>query len=309
MCGAVLRFTLQRVLVALAVVIGASAVTWLTFRLLLPEVVADERSIIVGLADFLWHLVQLDLGRAPGVGNQTVVDVLMESLPADLALLGGAMVIGVLLGIAGGAVCGLNPRGWPARVLDVVGVLALCAPVYWVGLVSILFFSAEIGKVPIPFLGGQGTYRPLSEDPISWLHGLVLPWLVLALPIAAACMRMLRLSVREVLDEDFTRTALGKGLPWRRVVRRHVIPVGTPPVLALAGTLSAVLVSNAVLIEQTFNIPGTLRLMVSAVGVTEGDTLDVNVLQGVVIAGATVVVLCVLAAELLHAWLDPRVRQ
>lgn len=303
------RFAVQRVLVAVFVILGVSASTWLSFRLLLPEVVADDRPVLTGLADFLWRLVQLDLGQAPGLGRRSVVEVLAESLPADLWLLGGAMVIGVVAGLAGGAVSGLHPRGRAARALDAFALLALCAPVYWVGLVSVLLVSDDIGKVPIPFLGGQGTYAPLTEDPVAWLRGLLLPWLVLAAPIAAACMRMLRLSVGDVLDEDFTRTALGKGLRWRRVVRRHVVPVGTPPVLALAGALSATLVSNAVLIEQTFNIPGMLRLMVSAVGVSEGDALDIAVLQGVVIAGATVVVLCVLAAELVHGWLDPRIRQ
>jgi peptide/nickel transport system permease protein len=305
----VLRFVLQRVLVALGVVVGAASVTWLVFRVLRPDIVGDPRPIPVGLADFLWDLAHLDLGRAPGLGNQTVTSVLLETLPADLWLLGGAMVLGVVAGLAGGAVCGLNPRGRVSRALEAVSLLALCAPVYWVGLVSILLFSDDIGKLPIPVFGGQGTYAPLTEDPVAWLHGLLLPWIVLALPIAAACLRMLRLSVQDVLDEDFTRTALSKGLRWRRVVRRHVVPVGAPPVLSLAGALSATLVSNAILIEQTFNIPGTLRLMTGAIGVSEGDSLELAVLQGVVIAGAVVVVLCVLASEILHGWLDPRIRR
>lgn len=305
----VLRMILQRLAVAVAVVAGAASVTFLVFRILRPDVVGDDRPVLVGLADFLWGMAQGDLGRSTSRGGREVTEILAESLPADLWLIGGALVLGTIAGLAGGAVCGLRPRGPVARALEGLALFALCAPVYWVGLLAILLFSSEIGFFPIPGLGGQGTYAPLREDPVAWLHGLVLPWIVLALPIAAATLRMLRLSVQEVLDEDFTRTALGKGLSWPRVVRRHVVPVGMPPVLALAGALSATLVSNAVLIEATFNIPGMLRLLTGASGVAEGDSLDVPVLQGVTIAGATVVVLAVLTAELVHAALDPRIRR
>lgn len=303
-----LRFVLQRLAVAVLVVVSAASLTYLVFRVLRPEIVGSRRSVLGGLADFLWRLAHGDLGRSANL-ERPVREIVLESLPADLWLMGGALLLGVVAGLAGGAVCGLAPRAPLSRALETVALLVVCAPVYWVGLVSILLFSEEIGYLPVPLLGGQGTYRPLTEDVGAWLSGLVLPWLVLAAPIAAACLRMLRLSVQEVLDEDFTRTALGKGLRWRTVVRRHVVPVGAPPVLALAGALSAAMVSNAVLIEQTFNIPGTLRLLTDASGVAEGDSLDVAVLQGVTIAGATVVVLAVLAAELVHGLLDPRIRR
>lgn len=303
-----LRFALQRVLVALAVVLGAASATFFVFRLLRPEVTAAGSSVLGDYASFMGALLQGDLGRSLDNGNRPVVEVIAEGLPADLWLIAGGMVAGVVMGLAGGAVCGAAPRAWWSRVLEGAALLALCAPVYWVGLVAILLFSGDIGVVPVPFLGGQGTYRPLGEDPVAWAQGLLMPWVVLGLPVAGACLRMLRASMQDVIDEDFTRTALGKGLRWRRVLRRHVVPVGAPPVLALSGALSAAMVSNAVLIEQTFNIPGALRGLTGASGTAEGDALDVAMLQGVTLAGAVLVILAILVAELLHGLLDPRVR-
>jgi peptide/nickel transport system permease protein len=306
----VLRFVLTRVAICAFVVLGAASLTFLTFRLLRPELYAGEPAPLPGLAEFLWRLVQGDLGRSPEFGNRPVMDLLVQGLPTDLWLMGGGLVLGVLLGLAGGAVCGLRPRAARSRVLEAVALLALCAPVYWLGIQAIFWFSADVGRLPVPFLGGQGAWAPFGESPSRWLQGMLLPWIVLALPVAAACLRMLRATLPEVLDEDFVRTADGKGLRPRTIVRRHVVPVGAPPVLSLGGVLSAAMVGNAVLIEQVFNIPGVLRTLTNATGGVEGGGgLDVPVLQGCVIAGATVVALAVLASEVVHAWLDPRVRR
>jgi ABC-type microcin C transport system permease subunit YejB len=133
--------------------------------------------------------------------------------------------------------------------------------------------------------------------------------LVLALPIAGMCLRMMRHTMREALDEDYMRTAHGKGLRPRTAVRRHAMPVGAGPVISLAGVSMATIVTNAILIERTFNVPGVLRLTTVAMGSIEGKgAVDYPLLMGIVITGGMFVALGSLVADALHAWLDPRVR-
>jgi peptide/nickel transport system permease protein len=292
------------------VLAGACTVTFLSFHLLRPELFEDERALPVELVSFLaGFFLRLDLGRSWSDGSPEVTDLMLEGLPADAALVLPAIVIGASAGIAGGAVCAARPGTILARGLEGLAVLAICAPVYWVGLVAIYLFSPDIGTFGFGLFGGQGTYRPLSEDPVRWLQGLFLPWLVLAAPLAGMCLRMMRVSTGEALDQDFMRTALGKGLTWPAAVRRHAVPAGAAPVVSLTGVTMATVVTNAILLEQVFNIPGILREMTEATGATEtSGGLDYPLLQGIVITGACFVVLASLVADLVLGWLDPRVR-
>ena len=154
--------------------------------------------------------------------------MVLEGLPADAALLLPAILIGAGTGIAGGALCAARPGTLLARVLELLATFAVCAPVYWVGLVSIYLFSPDLGTFGFGLFGGQGTYRPLSEDAGAWLQGLALPWLVLAAPLAGMCLRMMRVSTGEALAQDFMRTALGKGLTRPAAVRTPCPPGRRP---------------------------------------------------------------------------------
>jgi peptide/nickel transport system permease protein len=114
---------------------------------------------------------------------------------------------------------------------------------------------------------------------------------------------MMRATLSETLEEDFVRTAHGKGLSPRRVMRRHAIPAASAPVISLVGVTMGTLVVNAILLEYTFSIPGMFSLMTRAMG-----QADLPVIEGVAIAGAFLVVCANLVADIVHAWLDPRVR-
>jgi peptide/nickel transport system permease protein len=305
-----LAFVLRRLAAVVVVVVGVAVVNFMTFHVLRPEMFAGQGSTRSQLADFLSDLLlHLDLGRSWSAGRREVTDIVLEGLPADASLLIGGVLIGAAAGLAGGALCAVRPRAPMAILLDRLAAVAVCAPVYWVGLMAIFLFSPDIGTIAIPFVGGQGTYRPLTQDPVRWLQGLLLPWLVLALPIAGMCLRMMRHSMRDALEEDYMRTAYGKGVRPRTAVRRHAVPVGAGPVIALAGVSMATIVTNAILIERTFDIPGVLRLTTEAMGSIEGKgTVDYPLLMGIVISGGLFVALGNLVADGLHAWLDPRVR-
>ena len=190
-----------------------------------------------------------------------------------------------------------------ARGLDGFAAFGMSAPVYWVGAMTVVFFHPQVGEVARLPISKPNTYKPLTVDPLAWLQSLWLPWIILGLPLAAITMRMMRASLAETFEEDFVRTARGKGLSPGRVMRRHAIPAASAPVISLVGVTMGTVITNAILLEYTFSIPGMFKLMTQALG-----NADLAVISGVAIAGALLVVIANLLADFVHAWLDPRVR-
>jgi peptide/nickel transport system permease protein len=224
-------------------------------------------------------------------------------VPADLSVLFGALVFGVGAGVAAGAVCAQRPGTLLSRALQGVATVLLCAPVYVVGLLVILVFGRSVGG-PIPIgLVAPNTYVGLTEEPLTWLNAMFVPWLVAGAPLAAMCLRMTRASLPEVVDADFVRTATAKGLPPGQVTARHTLPVALAPTLSLAGASVPLLVGNVVLVEAVFGIPGVYRLIPGAI-----DNGNFPVLQGIVIVGAVFVVVANFVVDVTLAALDPRIR-
>jgi peptide/nickel transport system permease protein len=174
---------------------------------------------------------------------------------------------------------------------------------YWLGAMAVVFFHPQVGEIARLPISKPNTYAPLTVDPLAWLQSLWLPWIILGLPLTAITMRMMRATLTETLEEDFVRTARGKGLSPSRVMRRHAIPAASAPVISLVGVTMGTIITNAILLEYTFSIPGMFSLMTRALG-----EVDLPVIECVAIAGALLVVVANLLADLVHAWLDPRVR-
>ena len=297
------KFVLTRLLTVVVVVVGVTGLTWLAVNALRPDLRAgDDRFILVVLFDYLQSaFLHFDFGVSRTT-NREVEDLIRQGLPADLSLLGGAIVIGMLLGIAGGAYCAAYPRTRWARVLESASAVLMITPVYVVALMTLLLFGAGLGMVG--FLAHvPTTYVPFSESPTGWAGALLVPWLVLGLPLAGVSLRMMRASMSEVLDEDYMRTAYAKGLHPRTVLRRHAVPSAIAPVFTLTTVMMPVVVTNLVLIEQVFSIPGVFTGMRR--GIAAGDFDLLFALTAV--AAAFVAIASMIADVALH-WLDPRMR-
>lgn len=297
-------FVAARLVSVVVVVAAITVVTFLMLHLLRPEAWAgDPRPLGEELADYVAGVfLHLDFGESWERPPVPVADRLAEGLPADVSLLAGALVAGTLAGMAGGAVCATRPGSLAARVLQALSAFFLCAPVYWVGLMLILLFGAGFGLVPVGFFE-TNVYRPLWEDPGSWLRALAVPWLVLGAPLAAVVLRMTRASLVELREEDYLRTAVAKGLSGTAVTRRHALPAASSPVLTLVGVNMATMVTNVVLVEHAFSIPGVFQDLTEAM-----EDGNFPLLQGMTIATAALVVIANLVVDVAHAWLDPRVR-
>jgi peptide/nickel transport system permease protein len=294
----------RRLVAAVLIAVAVSAITFVMLHLLRPEAFFDPRPLPTQLGDYLWSaFTRFDLGRSYQPPFRPVGDLILERVRVDIELFLGAGVLGVAAGVAGGVTCARRPRSVRAQLLTLLATLALCAPVYWVALLALLLFGSGIGTlVGIGFID-TGTYAPLSSDPIAWFGSLLVPWMIAGAPLAAICLRLTASSMRDAGDTDFVRTALGKGLSARRVAYRHTLPAAIGPTVSFAGAYSPLLVGNALLVEQVFNIPGVFRYTTGAI--SNG---DFPLLQGMIIVGAVMVVLGNLAADLVLARIDPRVR-
>ena len=299
-------FVVRRLLSVVAVMVGVAALVFSVFYAFRPERIADGTGYPHQLLHFLDRaFLHFDLGTSwdRQLSFQPIAPLLRRSFPADLSLVAGGLVVGTALGIFLGAVATKRRGTLVARGLDGFAAFGMSAPVYWVGAMFVVFFHPEVGKFARLPISEPNTYKPLTQDPLAWLQSLWLPWIVLGLPLAAITMRMMRATLSEALEEDFVRTARGKGLSPARVMRRHAVPAASAPVISLVGVTMGTLVVNAILLEYTFSIPGMFSLMTRAMG-----QADLPVIEGVAIAGAFLVVCANLVADIVHAWLDPRVR-
>jgi peptide/nickel transport system permease protein len=288
-----------------AVVVGVTALTWLAMRVLRPSWFAgDARPVPSQLADYLQRdFLHFDLGRTFQPPQDRVADIIRRGLPADVSLLVGGTAFGVLAGTAAGTYCAARRGTALARALEGAAAFFIFAPLYVVGIGLILLFGSDIALVEIG-VHIPRAYVPFGDSPLRWVGALVVPWVLVGLPLAALLLRLTRTSVRGVLDEDYIMTASAKGLDERTVLRRHVVRAAAAPLISATGMTVNLTITNVVLIETVFAIPGVFGRMKNAIAYG-----DFPMLMGITIVGAALIALGNLLADLALARIDPRVRR
>ncbi len=236
-------------------------------------------------------------------GRQTIAAMLHDRAPVDLQLIIGGMLLGTFLGIVAGRWCAAYPRTWITRALRVAIAFLLSCPPYFLALVVLVLFSWNSGDYTLPFVSGQGDYRPFGEDPLAFVKAMWVPWVCCALPLAALVARLAEVSLSEALSEDFVRTARAKGLAERQVLNRHALPVSTPPIAAMTGVNVSTMLINAAAIEYGFALPGMFLTIRGAIF-----GRDVAVLEALVLECVILVVVANLLVDVFQVRLDPRVR-
>ncbi|MEA2493222.1 MAG: peptide/nickel transport system permease protein [Thermoleophilaceae bacterium] len=231
----------------------------------------------------------------------SVKEQVFDRLPATISLAAGAAVVWLTTGISVGIISAIRSRSLIDRVSMGTALIAISAPVYWLGLLSLYLFANDIGRFKI--FAGAGSYVPFSEDPSKWFSSLLLPWFILAAAFAAFYARLLRSNLIETMGEDYIRTARAKGLSERRVVFRHGLRSAITPIVTAAGLDIGILLGGAILTETVFNIPGIGRLVFDSI-----QHSDLPMIQGTVLIGTFFIVTANLVVDILYAFLDPRVR-
>ncbi|MBV9196785.1 MAG: ABC transporter permease [Solirubrobacterales bacterium] len=250
---------------------------------------------------YLKNLVlHFDLGTSY-TNNVSVKSEIFQRLPATISLAIGGAIIWLVMGIAIGTISAVRRHSIFDRLAMGGALVAISAPVFWLGLVCLFLFASDVGKLKI--FPGSGSYVPLSQDPAKWFTSLIMPWFVLAASFAAIYARLLRANLIEVMSEDYIRTARAKGLSERRVVIRHGLRAAITPIVTAAGIDIGILLGGAILTETAFNIPGIGRLAYDSI-----QNADLPTVQGTVLIGAVFILLANLLVDVLYAFIDPRVR-
>jgi peptide/nickel transport system permease protein len=236
--------------------------------------------------------------------GQKVVPEIAAATPATLSLVFGAAVIWVVVSIAMGvAAAVLRGTVWDP-LLMIVALIGISMPVFWVGEVANLITQSRLHDTFlfswVPPLG----YTPLTQDPLGWFKGLLIPWVTLSILYIGLYARVLRANLIEVESEDYVRTARAKGLTERRVLLRHTLRNSMITFTSLFGLDFGVLVAGgALLTEVVFAIHGVGYLTYQSL-----TNLDLPTIMATVVYGAFFIVLANMLVDIGYAWLDPRVR-
>lgn len=309
------RMIVNRLGTSILLLFVASALTFV----LLSLVPGDAAQVIIGQygTQDQYELVrsQLGLDRALPVqywmwleqvlhGNlgaslfsqESVTTLLNQRLPVSLSLVIAGTLVSGIVGVGLG-LWSARRGGFLLKLVDGAAIVGLAVPSFWLALVLVAIFGVAVRWFPV--VG----YTPLTESPIEWAHGLVLPIVALMIGTVAMIAKQTRDSVLDTLNRDFIRVMEANGIPQGSIVYRHVLRNASVPVVTVLGLVLVHMLAGAIFIETIFAMPGVASLIMQA-------TLqhDVPVIQGCVIYVTVFVVIVNLAVDLIYGLLDPRVR-
>ena len=213
-----------------------------------------------------------------------------------------AVVLWLAIGIPIGIASAKNPGSVRDRLGQSYAIVGISFPTFVLGMIALYtlyFIPTRMGLTLFPASG----YVPAGQRVLQWAWHLVLPWLTLALVIAAVYARLTRGQMLEVLGQDYIRTARAKGITERRVTYVHAFRSAMPPLVTQLGIDIGMLLGGVIVIEQVFGLPGIGSLAVTSVAMQ-----DRPVVIAIVLLGGLFVVVSNLIVDMLYALLDSRVR-
>ena len=232
--------------------------------------------------------------------SQPVLAMIGERLPNTLTLMGTVYIVTLLIAIPIGVATATRQYSRFDHLVTGGTFLAYSMPPFWLGLLLIVLFGLQLRWLP---LGGMTVPGATTFDLVDRIRHLVLPVTTLALFGTAHYVRYLRASMLETIGQDYLRTARAKGLGERIVILRHALRNASIPLVTVAALDLPELFVGALVTEQIFGWPGMGRLFWDA-----ATRADYPVLMGILMVSATLIVLANLAADVVYAYLDPRIR-
>jgi peptide/nickel transport system permease protein len=303
------RFLLRRIALTVPVLLGAATLVFLLLHLIPTDSVLDrllgetappeqrealrrdlrlDRPVAEQYGLYLRDLLCFDLGRSLE-HRRPVAALILERLPATLALAAAAAAIAVAVALPAGMAAARARGGWVDRLASGGAILGLSIPSFWLGPLLILLFAVRLDWLPVSGMAGPSS--------------VVLPALTLGAAMAASLARMVRGSLLEEMEAEYVRSARSRGLGERAVFWRHLLPNALIPVITVLALQLGVLLTGAIITESIFAWPGVGLLLLGAI-----DFRDFPLVQGCVLLIAFVYTAMNLLADLAYALLDPRVR-
>ncbi|MGX2948348.1 ABC transporter permease subunit [Frederiksenia canicola] len=330
------QFIIKRILMVIPTFLAITLITFALVHLipgdpieirmgergLTPEIHAQmmqqlglDRPLTEQYFSYIKGVLQGDLGNSFR-NNEPVLKEFFTLFPATVELaffaLGWSLVGGVILGV----IAAVKKESWISHVVTSMSLTGYSMPIFWWGLILILYVSTPLGlpasgRLPSEYWIEAETGFMLidtwnSDEPGAFLaaiKSLILPAVVLGTIPLAIITRMTRSSMLEVLGEDYIRTAKAKGLNTSRIVIIHALRNALIPVVTVVGLIIGQLLSGAVLTENIFSWPGIGKWVIDAI-----NSRDYPVLQGSVLIIATLIILVNLAVDLIYGVVNPRIR-
>ncbi|MFH8786080.1 ABC transporter permease [Streptomyces roseoverticillatus] len=322
-----LRFLARRSLGALVIIVLISAITFALFFALpaqpalmscgkncTPEAVAlinKNLGLDQPVPVQYWHyMAGIFTGRDFTVGHcpapcfgysfsnqQPVWGTIVDRFPTTLSItLGGAAVF-LVVGVGIGMIAAAFRGTWIDKFFSSLSLVGNSLQIYFVGVIALAVFVSGLHWMDNP------AYYPITENPVKWFTGMLIPWLVLSIIFIANYSRMTRSQMIEQLGEDHVRTARAKGLGRRTVFFRYAWRGALAPIVTIFGIDLGSLFGGAIITEFTFSLHGLGRLAVSSVSET-----DLPTLMAVMLVGCTAIVVANIVVDAAYAVIDPRVR-
>ncbi|TDO46325.1 peptide/nickel transport system permease protein [Kribbella sp. VKM Ac-2527] len=250
---------------------------------------------------FVWNALHGNLGY-DYYHQVPVTAIIGQALPITVSLALGAAILWLLLGVFNGVISAVHPRSLADRGLTLFSLFFYSFPSFLLGLLFLYFVYFKLTLAGFNWFPAGG-YSPLAQGIGGWFDHLTLPWLTLALLLAATYTRLTRGAMLDVLGEDYIRTARSKGLRESRVIVRHGLRSALTPVVTQFGIDLGQLVGGVVVTETVFSLPGLGQTAVTAI-----NQQDLPVIIGIVLFASAAVVVANLLVDIMYAVLDPRVR-
>ncbi len=304
-----IRYILRRILFLIPVLIGVAfcvfTLLYLTpgdpARMVLGDMATEsaiqefrikeglDKPFLVQFGNYLWKAVtQGDIGRSY-VTKRPVLNEILSAFPSTLKLSAFAIVIAILIGMPCGILSAIRQYSFFDTITMVFAMVGLSMPVFWLGLLLILYFSVYL--------------RWLPSSGFDTFQAMILPSLALSAQSISMITRMTRSSMLEVVRADYIRTARSKGQKESIVIWVHALYNALIPVVTLCGLQFGELLSGAILTESIFAVPGVGRLMVDSI-----KARDYPMVQGGVLFVAIAFSVVNLLVDLLYAYIDPRIK-
>jgi peptide/nickel transport system permease protein len=274
-----------------------------------------DRPLAVQLWYFVSNAARGDLGYSY-VRNKSVVDLLVERLPATIELTVGALLVSLIIALPIGIISAVRQNSLTDRLSMAGAFLGISMPGFWFGIILILVFAVWFKVLPaqgrlsydvfLQHITGMHVVDSLLTGNMaalkSSLRHLVLPSVTLGVGVAAIIARVLRSSMLEVLRSDYIRVARAKGASEWVVIMKHTLRNALIPTVTVVGLQVGVLLGGNMIVETVFSWPGLGRLVVDAIF-----NRDFPLIQGAVMVYAFTFVATNLAVDILYTYLNPRI--
>ena len=323
MAGARLRYIMRRVVQAIPILLAIVVINFLLLQLApgdavdvlageagsaTPEYMAELRErfgldqpVPIQLANYVGNVLTGDLGYSFR-HDMPVSELIWTRLGPTLLLMVTTITIAVGVGILLGLLAATGLNTWRDSVISVLALVSYATPLFWVGLMLIVVFSINLGWFPTSGMETIAAFNTGWDRVWDIAHHLVLPSVTLSLFYLALYTRLMRASMLEQAGMDYVTTARAKGVTERSITFRHVLRNALLPVVTMAGVQVSSLIGGSVIVETVFGWPGLGQLAFESLFAR-----DLNLLLGIFLLSAVLVLIVNLIVDIIYTILDPRI--